>query len=178
LRPRALAAVCAYEALWPQRADARSAALMHLSDVRPVPSFIADRGCTSRLELQGHGVELDPIVKSTRWTNLEWTRSDERLVLALPAQQGGCSFVPRTSPPYPEAFRREAVELVRQGRTVRVVAESLGVSQQSLRNWGRRRSTPARGEGSTSEEREECGGCDERTPGSGRSVRSSSEHLV
>jgi transposase len=146
LRPRALAAVCAYEALWPQRADARSAALMHLSDVRPVPSFIADRGCTSRLELQGHGVELDPIVKSTRWTNLEWTRSDERLVLALPAQQGGCSFVPRTSPPYPEAFRREAVELVRQGRTVRVVAESLGVSQQSLRNWGRRRSTPgARG---------------------------------
>ena len=44
--------------------------------------------------------------------------------------------MPRTRPPYPEEFRREAVELVRrEGRTVRDVAESLGVSQQSLRAW-------------------------------------------
>ena len=44
--------------------------------------------------------------------------------------------MPRTRPPYPEEFRREAVALVRrEGRTVRDVAESLGVSQQSLRAW-------------------------------------------
>ncbi len=44
--------------------------------------------------------------------------------------------VPRTRPPYPEQFRREAVALVRsEGRSVRDVAESLGVSQQSLRAW-------------------------------------------
>jgi transposase len=44
--------------------------------------------------------------------------------------------VPRTRPPYPEQFRREAVGLVRrEGRSIRDVAESLGVSQQSLRVW-------------------------------------------
>jgi transposase len=46
-------------------------------------------------------------------------------------------FVPRTRPPYPEEFRREAVELLRAGRTPRELAESLGVSEQTLRN-GRR----------------------------------------
>ena len=44
--------------------------------------------------------------------------------------------VPRTRPPYPEEVRREAVALVRrEGRSIRDVAESLGVSQQSLRAW-------------------------------------------
>jgi len=43
--------------------------------------------------------------------------------------------VPRTRPAYPPEFRREAVELVRQGRSIPDVAESLGVSPQSLRNW-------------------------------------------
>jgi transposase len=42
-----------------------------------------------------------------------------------------------TRPPYPEQFRREAVQLVRDGRSIPDVAASLGVSQQSLRNWAR-----------------------------------------
>jgi len=45
--------------------------------------------------------------------------------------------MPKTKPPYPEQFRREAVELVRGGRSIVDVAESLGVSAQSLRNWAR-----------------------------------------
>lgn len=36
---------------------------------------------------------------------------------------------------YPEDFKREAVGLVRQGRSLRDVAESLGCSDQSLRIW-------------------------------------------
>ena len=43
--------------------------------------------------------------------------------------------MPRTRPPYPKEFRRDAVGLVRAGRGVKDVAESLGVSEQSLRNW-------------------------------------------
>jgi NTE family protein len=44
--------------------------------------------------------------------------------------------VPRTRPPYPEEFRREAVELVRvSGRRVSEVARDLGCSEQTLRNW-------------------------------------------
>jgi transposase-like protein len=48
-------------------------------------------------------------------------------------------FVPKTRPPYSEQFRREAVALVRrEGRSIRDVAESLGVSQQTLRTWVKR----------------------------------------
>jgi len=43
--------------------------------------------------------------------------------------------MPKSRPPYPEEFRREAVQLVRGGRKVSDVAESLGVTEQSLRNW-------------------------------------------
>lgn len=43
--------------------------------------------------------------------------------------------MPKTRPPYPEEFRRDAVGLVRAGRSIKDVADSLGVSQQSLRNW-------------------------------------------
>jgi transposase len=43
--------------------------------------------------------------------------------------------MPKTRPAYPEEFRQEAVAMVRGGRSVRDVAESLGVSQQSLRKW-------------------------------------------
>jgi transposase len=45
--------------------------------------------------------------------------------------------VPKTRPAYPEEFRREAIELLRAGRTPRELSESLGVSQQTLRNWRR-----------------------------------------
>ena len=43
--------------------------------------------------------------------------------------------MPRTRGPYPPEFRREGVELVLAGRSVRDVAESLGCSDQSLHNW-------------------------------------------
>src|SRR3954464_2728635 len=66
--------------------------------------------------------------------------------------------MPKTRPAYPEQFRREALELVRQGRSIADVAESLGVSAQTLRNW-RRQGERDRGEraddGITSAEREE-----------------------
>jgi transposase len=45
--------------------------------------------------------------------------------------------VPRTRPAYPEEFRREAVELLLAGRAPRELAESLGMSEQTLRTWRR-----------------------------------------
>jgi len=48
-----------------------------------------------------------------------------------------CLSMPRTRPAYPPEFRREAIELLRAGRTPRELSESLGVSQQTLRNWRR-----------------------------------------
>jgi transposase len=66
--------------------------------------------------------------------------------------------MPKTRPAYPEQFRREALELVRQGRGIPDVAESLGVSAQTLRNW-RRQDERDRGErddgGLSSAERDE-----------------------
>ncbi len=65
--------------------------------------------------------------------------------------------MPKTRPAYPEQFRREALELVCQGRLIADVAESLGVSPQTLRNW-RRQGEHDRGErddGLTGVEREE-----------------------
>jgi transposase len=44
--------------------------------------------------------------------------------------------VPRTRPPYPPEFRAEAVRLIRSsGKLIREVADDLGVSEQTLRNW-------------------------------------------
>src|SRR5213596_4272143 len=65
--------------------------------------------------------------------------------------------MPKTRPAYPESFRREALELVRQGRSIPDVAEALGVSQQTLRNWRRQdeRDRGERDDGLTSAEREE-----------------------
>jgi transposase len=65
--------------------------------------------------------------------------------------------VPKTRPAYPEQFRREAIELLRAGRTPRELAESLGVSQQTLRNWRRQDEVDRheRDDGLTSDEREE-----------------------
>ena len=63
----------------------------------------------------------------------------------------------RTRPAYPKEFRVEAVELVRSGRrSLREAAESLGVSQQTLRNWCRQAEVDVgRREGVSSDEREE-----------------------
>ena len=65
--------------------------------------------------------------------------------------------MPKSKPPYPEEFRREAVELVRRGRSIPDVAESLGMSGQSLRNWVRQEQLDRRerDDGLTSAEREE-----------------------
>jgi transposase len=47
--------------------------------------------------------------------------------------------MPTTNPPYPEAFRAEAVALVRtSGRSIPVVAGELGVSEQAVRDWMKR----------------------------------------
>ena len=63
----------------------------------------------------------------------------------------------RTRPPYPPEFRREAVQLVRAGRSVKDVAASLGCSEQSLHNWTKQDQLDRheRDDGLTSAEREE-----------------------
>jgi transposase len=44
--------------------------------------------------------------------------------------------VPRTRPPYPEEFRREAIRLAQLGgRPQRRLARDLGISDVTLRNW-------------------------------------------
>ena len=67
------------------------------------------------------------------------------------------STVPKTRPAYPDEFRREAVQMLRAGRTPRELAQSLGVSEQTLRNWRRQdqRDRQERDDGLTSDEREE-----------------------
>ena len=67
------------------------------------------------------------------------------------------SVVPRTRPAYPEQFRREAVELLLQGRTPRELAGSLGVSAQTLRSWRRQDQLDRheRDDGVTTDERAE-----------------------
>jgi transposase len=67
------------------------------------------------------------------------------------------SNVPKTRPAYPDEFRREAVQMLRAGRTPRELAESLGVSQQTLRNWRRQDQVDRRerDDGLTTDEREE-----------------------
>ncbi len=64
--------------------------------------------------------------------------------------------MPRTRPPYPPEFRRQAVELLRSGTPLRQVAVDLGVSEQTLRSWRRRGDVDAGlAEGLTTDEREE-----------------------
>jgi transposase len=67
------------------------------------------------------------------------------------------SVVPRTRPAYSPEFRREAIELLRQGRSRRELSESLGVSEQTLRNWRRQDQIDRRerDDGVTTDERAE-----------------------
>jgi transposase len=65
--------------------------------------------------------------------------------------------MPRTRPPFPSEFRREAVKLMRESdKPLAVLAKDLGVSEQTLRTW-RKQSQVDRGEleGLTSEQLEE-----------------------
>ena len=42
----------------------------------------------------------------------------------------------KTRPPYPPEFRREAIRLVRSGgRSPKQLADELGCTEQTLRNW-------------------------------------------
>jgi transposase-like protein len=66
--------------------------------------------------------------------------------------------VPRTRPPYPEEFKREAIEFVRiSSKSQHQIAEELGISDVTLRNWVMQaeRDEGERPDGLSSEEREE-----------------------
>ncbi len=60
-------------------------------------------------------------------------------------------------PPYSQEFKREAVQLLRtSGRTIPQLANELGVSPQSLRNWASQRDVDdGKTEGLSSAERDE-----------------------
>jgi transposase len=66
--------------------------------------------------------------------------------------------VPRSRPPYPEEFRREAIKLAQFGdKPQRKLAKDLGISDVTLRNWLKQEKAE-RGErpgGLSSDEREE-----------------------
>jgi len=67
--------------------------------------------------------------------------------------------MPKSHAPYPEAFRADAVALVRRsGKSIAEVAADLGVSDESLRKWVQQAKVDA-GEGPpgalSTEEREE-----------------------
>jgi len=65
--------------------------------------------------------------------------------------------MPRTRPPYPPAFRAEAVRLIRSGqKPLAEIAKDIGVSDQTLRNWVRQADVDEGSrEGLTSGEKEE-----------------------
>jgi transposase len=65
--------------------------------------------------------------------------------------------MPKSRPPYRSEFRREAVAMVRSGRSIKEVSEALGMTEQSLRNWVKQEALNRheRDDGLTSAEREE-----------------------
>ena len=65
--------------------------------------------------------------------------------------------MPGTRPAYPKEFREEAVQLLLAGRTPQELSKSLGVSEQTLRDWRRQDQIDRheRDDGLTSDEREE-----------------------
>ena len=66
--------------------------------------------------------------------------------------------MPRTRPPYPPEFRREAIKLVRvSSKSQHQIAEDLGISDVTLRNWVKQaeRDEGKRPDGLSSDEREE-----------------------
>ena len=65
--------------------------------------------------------------------------------------------MPRTRPPYPPAFRRQMVELVRAGRSPEELAREFEPTAQAIRNWVVQadRDEGRRGDGPSTAEREE-----------------------
>ena len=65
--------------------------------------------------------------------------------------------MPKTRPPFPAEFRREAVKLMRDSdKPMPQLAKDLGVSENTLRNWSRQADVDAgEREGLTSEQLEE-----------------------
>ena len=66
--------------------------------------------------------------------------------------------MPRTRPPYPDDVRREAIELARiSSKSHRQIAEDLGISDVTLRNWIKQaeRDEGKRPDGLSTDEREE-----------------------
>lgn len=66
--------------------------------------------------------------------------------------------MPRTRPPYPEEFKREAIKLVwMSSKSQHQIAEDLGISDVTLRNWIKQaeRDEGKRPDGLSTDEREE-----------------------
>ena len=65
----------------------------------------------------------------------------------------------KSRPPYPPAFRRQMVELVRTGRTAEELAREFEPTAQAIRNWVAQaeRDEGRRADGLSSAEREETG---------------------
>ena len=84
--------------------------------------------------------------------------------------------MPRTRPPYPEEFKREAIELARiSSKSQRQIAEDLGISDVTLRNWVKQaeRDEGKRPDGLSLMSVRSWRGCGVRTRRCGWSARSS-----